>query len=34
MTCPNCLGEGTVKLTSYLEEVTCWECEGYGEVEE
>jgi DnaJ-class molecular chaperone len=31
-TCPNCLGEGKVKLTSYLEEVVCWECEGFGEV--
>jgi DnaJ-class molecular chaperone len=32
-TCSNCLGEGKVKLTSYLEEVECWECGGYGEVQ-
>jgi DnaJ-class molecular chaperone len=32
-TCPNCLGEGVVKLTLELEEVVCWECFGTGEIQ-
>jgi len=33
-TCPNCLGEGIVRLSTYLDEIICWECNGSGEIED